>query len=142
MSSKSRSSDELHPEPKVSAQLDGSGEKTGAFRPGAPTTGVSFRQLSAYGLGSRIDYQKTFFNYPLMYLELAAEYLSSSPRQRVQIIHQADGVLESGETLAVLGRPGSGCSTLLKTLAGQTYGYHVGSESSINYQGLLCQVLV
>jgi ATP-binding cassette, subfamily G (WHITE), member 2, PDR len=30
----------------------------------------------------------------------------------------------------------SGCSTLLKTISGETYGYFVDSESYINYQGI------
>ncbi|RYP58881.1 hypothetical protein DL770_010332 [Monosporascus sp. CRB-9-2] len=37
--------------------------------------------------------------------------------------------------LLVLGRPGSGCSTFLKTLAGDTHGFHVAQETKINYEG-------
>ena len=36
--------------------------------------------------------------------------------------------------LVVLGPPGSGCSTLLKTLAGETHGFKVQGE--LNYQGI------
>lgn len=41
----------------------------------------------------------------------------------------------SGEMLVVLGRPGSGCSTLLKTISGETDGFFVDPTSEINYQG-------
>jgi ABC-type transport system involved in cytochrome c biogenesis ATPase subunit len=40
-----------------------------------------------------------------------------------EILHGIDGVLNEGEMLLVLGGPSSGCTTLLKTLAGQTEGY-------------------
>ena len=36
----------------------------------------------------------------------------------------------------VLGRPGSGCSTLLKTIAGETHGFFIDQKSEINYQGI------
>lgn len=45
-------------------------------------------------------------------------------------------MLES-EMLLVLGRPGSGCSTLLKTIAGETHGLNISKNSHINYQGTL-----
>jgi ABC-type multidrug transport system ATPase subunit len=38
--------------------------------------------------------------------------------------------------LAVLGPPGSGCSTFLKTVAGDTHGFHVDDEAIMNYQGI------
>ena len=46
-----------------------------------------------------------------------------------------DGILLPGELTVVLGRPGAGCTTLLKTLAAQTYGFHVDKESIILYDG-------
>ena len=36
----------------------------------------------------------------------------------------------------MLGRPGSGCSTFLKTISGETHGFKVDSISEINYQGI------
>jgi ATP-binding cassette subfamily G (WHITE) protein 2 (PDR) len=38
--------------------------------------------------------------------------------------------------LVVLGPPGSGCSTFLKTVAGETNGFYVDEKSQINYQGI------
>ena len=38
--------------------------------------------------------------------------------------------------LVVLGRPGSGCSTLLKTISGETHGFFIDQKSEINYQGI------
>lgn len=56
--------------------------------------------------------------------------------RKINILQGVDGVLESGETLVVLGPPGSGCSTFLKTLANETHGYFVDEESKINYKGI------
>ena len=47
-----------------------------------------------------------------------------------------DAIMKPGELTVVLGRPGAGCSTLLKTIAAQTYGFHIGKESKITYDGL------
>jgi ABC-type multidrug transport system permease subunit/ABC-type multidrug transport system ATPase subunit len=38
--------------------------------------------------------------------------------------------------LVVLGPPGSGCSTFLKTITGETHGFFVDQNSHINYQGV------
>lgn len=46
-----------------------------------------------------------------------------------------DGVLEAGEMLVVLGPPGSGCTTMLKTIAGEMNGIYLDESSSLNYRG-------
>ena len=38
--------------------------------------------------------------------------------------------------LVVLGRPGAGCSTLLKTISGETHGFFIDENSHVNYQGI------
>ncbi|EDK37648.2 hypothetical protein PGUG_01746 [Meyerozyma guilliermondii ATCC 6260] len=52
------------------------------------------------------------------------------------ILKNMDAIMKPGEVTVVLGRPGSGCSTLLKTIAAHTYGFHLGEESKITYDGL------
>ncbi|KAF2021680.1 ABC-transporter [Aaosphaeria arxii CBS 175.79] len=51
------------------------------------------------------------------------------------ILHGTDGILHPGEMLLVLGPPGSGCTSLLKMLSGQTDGFRRWS-GSINYSGI------
>lgn len=97
--------------------------------------GLSFRNVGVYGFGSQIDYQKTFANYPLMYLSRLMQFIRRVQKTRIDILHDIEGFVETGQLLVVLGRPGSGCSTLLKTLAGETYGFHIDSHSQFNYQG-------
>ncbi|TFL05156.1 putative ABC multidrug transporter [Pterulicium gracile] len=55
-------------------------------------------------------------------------------KQKIQILRNVDGLVRSGEMLIVLGRPGSGCTTFLKTLAGETHGFYLEAETSIHYQ--------
>lgn len=51
------------------------------------------------------------------------------------LLHDFSGSLKAGEMLLVLGRPGSGCSTFLKTLASQTEEYEC-VEGEVSYGGL------
>lgn len=96
--------------------------------------GVSYRNLNTHGFGTPTDYQKTFGNYPLATASMFNK-LTGRGKTKIQILRDFDGLVKSGEMLVVLGRPGSGCSTLLKTIAGETHGFFVDHESEINYQG-------
>jgi ATP-binding cassette subfamily G (WHITE) protein 2 (PDR) len=99
--------------------------------------GVSYHDLNVFGHGAQADFQKNFLNYPLYYLSSLRSLFSRGRPEHVHILQNFEGRLDSGEMLLVLGRPGSGCTTLLKTLAGQAHGLHVSSESEINYQGMM-----
>ncbi|KAH8590585.1 AtrD, ABC-transporter [Bisporella sp. PMI_857] len=100
------------------------------------TAGVAYRNLNAHGYGQPTDYQKTFGNYPLEAGALFNKIIGRQTKTKIQILRDFDGLIRSGEMLVVLGRPGSGCSTLLKTIAGETDGFFVDSASYINYQGI------
>lgn len=106
--------------------LDGSPPKT---------TGVAFKNLDAYGFGSATDFQKSVGNIFLEAGSIFQKFFRES-RQRVDILHDLEGVVNSGEMVAVLGPPGSGCSTFLKTIAGDTHGFYVGKDVTLNYQGI------
>jgi ABC-type multidrug transport system ATPase subunit len=99
------------------------------------TAGISFKNLSVFGFGSPTDYQKTVGNVPL---EIGAvfRWMMGTGKHRIQILKDFDGLVKPGEMLLVLGRPGSGCSTLLKAMSGDTHGLIVDSDSKINYQGI------
>lgn len=60
----------------------------------------------------------------------------SREKQGVQILEGLDGLIRAGEVLLVLGPPGSGCSTFLKTIAGEPRGTQVNTGSVFNYQGI------
>ena len=98
------------------------------------TAGVAFQKLSVHGFGSATDYQKTVGNVFIQVVGLARRLLGIGQR-KIQILRDFDGVVNSGEMLMVLGPPGSGCSTFLKTLAGETHGLYIDDGSLLNYQG-------
>ncbi|KAL9035941.1 MAG: hypothetical protein Q9180_004584, partial [Flavoplaca navasiana] len=97
--------------------------------------GVAYKNLNVSGFGSPLDYQKTFGNYPL---EAASIFntITGRGKRKIQILRDFEGLVKSGEMLVVLGRPGSGCSTLLKTITGETSGFFIDQGSHINYQGI------
>jgi ABC-type multidrug transport system ATPase subunit len=51
------------------------------------------------------------------------------------ILQGLDGIVHKGELLLVLGRPGSGCTTFLKTITGEMRGLQVDSDSLLHYRG-------
>ena len=93
--------------------------------------GVAFQGLGVYGYKTSTDYQQTLGNL----LTALFNKLIRKAKIKTQILHTLDGLVRSGETLVVLGRPGSGCTTLLKTLAGVTHGVYIDETSQISYQG-------
>jgi ATP-binding cassette, subfamily G (WHITE), member 2, PDR len=98
------------------------------------SAGVAFQHLNVHGFGEATDYQKDVFNVWLSLSSLARK-VGGGGRQRIDILRDFDGVVRQGEMLVVLGPPGSGCSTLLKTIAGEMNGIYVDDKSYFNYQG-------
>ena len=119
-----------HPGPNHSLEQESSG---------GLLAGISFHKLHVYGCHKLTDYQRTVGNFPLIILRNAVALLGISRKTKVSILKECDGLLQSGELLLVLGRPGSGCTTFLKAIAGETYGLTVGDESKLNYRGLPSQ---
>lgn len=99
------------------------------------SAGVAFLNLNVFGFGTTTGYQRTISNYPLVLLSQLGTFLGRSRKSRIDILRDFGGVVSAGEMLLVLGRPGSGCTTFLKTLAGHTNGLHIDQTSQINYQG-------
>ncbi|KAL5115853.1 Multidrug resistance protein [Pleosporales sp. CAS-2024a] len=106
-------------------------DKTGPTR----TAGVSFRNLNVHGFGADTDYQKSVSNVWLEGPGLLKK-LRGDKGRKIDILQNCEGLVEAGEMLVVLGPPGSGCSTFLKTITGETHGFYVDPASHINYQGV------
>ncbi|KAL3471633.1 ABC-2 type transporter-domain-containing protein [Aspergillus californicus] len=109
-----------------------------------PTQGLAFGNLSVSGAGSAIQYQETVTSMFTLPFRKALEliYPSEAHSQRRRILTDFNGLLKSGELLLVLGRPGSGCSTFLKTLCGRLGGLTVEVESDIRYEGVSLEEMV
>lgn len=82
--------------------------------------GVTWQNLSVEVVSADAAVQENFlsqFNVP----KLARESRNKPPLRT--ILDNSHGCVKPGEMLLVLGRPGSGCTTLLKMLANQRLGY-------------------
>lgn len=155
LTAKSGFSPEAHPNPfnaETGSSLDPNSEN---FRPRAwaealihlksrdpekfpkRTAGIAFRNLSVHGFGDPTDYQKSVGNIWLEVAGLVRKLMRTRPSRKIEILREFDGLVKSGEMLVVLGPPGSGCSTLLKTIASETHGIYVAEGSQLNYQGAL-----
>ncbi|TAQ91217.1 hypothetical protein B7494_g440 [Chlorociboria aeruginascens] len=96
--------------------------------------GVAFQNLECYGFTSSVTFQSTAISYALALPRLLLRLVSRQRPNKVQILRDFNGLLKPGEMLLVLGRPGSGCSSFLKVLSGDTHGIHVGGK--FNYAGI------
>ena len=99
--------------------------------------GCVWKNLTASGESTDVEYQATFLNMPKKIL--AAGYRMARPPKEedlFQILKPMNGYLDPGELMVVLGRPGSGCTTFLKSISSNTHGFHVGKDSIISYNGL------
>ncbi|KAJ5538316.1 CDR ABC transporter [Penicillium frequentans] len=95
--------------------------------------GVVFKDLNIYGSGSELQFQDTVSSMLTAPLRIG-EAFHKSPKKR--ILKNFNGILKSGELLLVLGRPGAGCSTMLKSIMGELHGLEMGEGSVINYNGI------
>ncbi|PYI28297.1 putative ABC multidrug transporter [Aspergillus indologenus CBS 114.80] len=96
---------------------------------------IYFENLRVSGTGSALQLQQTVSDLITAPLR-PRETFNLGPKTPKQILRGFDGVLESGELLLVLGRPGSGCSTFLKTLCGELNGLDLDPASVIHYSGI------
>lgn len=99
--------------------------------------GCCWRNLSAHGASSDVAYQLNVANVPIQILQWVYRHIRPKREgDSVQILKPMDGILKPSELLIVLGRPGSGCTTLLKTLCSNTHGFALSKDSEISYDGL------
>ena len=85
--------------------------------------GVVFRSLVVLGYGSDFTHQKTVGTMATGIARLPQTIRTRRHPPMKTILYSMDGVVKEGEMLLVLGKPGSGATTLLKTIAGDTRSY-------------------
>ncbi|QDS75112.1 ZEB2-regulated ABC transporter 1 [Venturia effusa] len=102
----------------------------------ARTAGIAYKNLNVYGYGTPTDYQKSVANIWLGLVGMAKKLVGQGGQTRIDILRNFEGVVYNGELLVVLGPPGSGCTTLLKTISGEMSGLNVEENAYINYQGI------
>ncbi|KAG0022990.1 hypothetical protein BGZ80_010678 [Entomortierella chlamydospora] len=97
------------------------------------TMGVSWSNLTVIGEGTSDQFIKTtgdpfvkalkIINPVRWYRKCTGKTKSSPKKTTKTIIYPMDGYCNEGEMVLVLGRPGSGCSTLLRVLANDRKNY-------------------
>lgn len=99
---------------------------------------VAYKNLRSYGLASDADYQSTVANVPMKLASQAwnSVFSRNDASRNIDILKPMSGLIPTGTVTVVLGRPGAGCTTFLKTIASHTHGFHVGKESVLSYSGL------
>ncbi|GAA6000108.1 hypothetical protein JCM10207_006055 [Rhodosporidiobolus poonsookiae] len=97
--------------------------------------GVTFKNLTVAGKGSGLAYGSSvtgaFMAIPSLPKSIAA---ARHPKRKV-ILDDFTGTVRPGEMLLVLGRPGSGCSSFLKTLSANTESF-TSVEGTVSYDGI------
>jgi ATP-binding cassette, subfamily G (WHITE), member 2, PDR len=101
----------------------------------------AFKNLDVLGSESGSNFQGTVASIFMIPFRLH-EYVSLGKQPEKKILSSFDGVTKSGEMLLVLGRPGSGCSTFLKTITGELSGLKIGKSSVVYYNGNVSQTSV
>lgn len=98
--------------------------------------GLVFRNLTVKGLGLGAALQGTlgdpFLALPRLIKSLLRKQSKQTPVRT--ILNDFTGCVRPGEMLLVLGRPGSGCSTFLKALANQRFGFE-SIDGEVTYGG-------
>ncbi|KAK6464612.1 ABC-2 type transporter-domain-containing protein [Scheffersomyces coipomensis] len=102
----------------------------------ARKSGVSFQDISMYGIDQSFDIAQTIPDLFLGPFKGIKSLISNRKTPTKKIIHNINGLAKSGEMVLVLGRPGSGCSTLLKSLSGTDFDLYTGFEGDVQYDGI------
>ncbi|KAF8638207.1 hypothetical protein AX16_010553 [Volvariella volvacea WC 439] len=96
--------------------------------------GVMFRDLKVIGVGASSSYQPTLGS--MFSPSAIVENISTMRHPPLKNILQGfEGVVRPGEMLLVLGSPGSGCSTFLKTLSNHRDEYY-SVEGQVMYDSI------
>ncbi|QRV86887.1 ABC transporter G family member 11 [Ceratobasidium sp. AG-Ba] len=104
--------------------------------------GVTFQNLRVIGAGGVKIYVRTFPDavkeFFLMPVIIGMSLLGKQFSAPKTILHSFDGAVRPGEMVLVLGRPGAGCSSFLKTIANQR-GSFMNVEGDVQYAGIPAQ---
>jgi ATP-binding cassette subfamily G (WHITE) protein 2 (SNQ2) len=101
--------------------------------------GVVFKNLTVKGVGLGAALQPTLGDFFLKLPRFIGGLFSNPSRATGKppirtLVNGFSGCIRPGEMLLVLGRPGSGCSTFLKVVANQRFGYK-SVEGEVTYGG-------
>ncbi|KAG8423997.1 ATP-binding cassette transporter snq2 [Metarhizium acridum] len=89
--------------------------------------GVCWDGLTVKGIGGMANYVQTFPNAFINFFDVITPVMNllglGKKPPEATLLDGFQGVCNPGEMVLVLGKPGSGCTTFLKTIANQRHGY-------------------
>ncbi|KAE8397213.1 ABC-2 type transporter-domain-containing protein [Aspergillus pseudonomiae] len=110
----------------------------------AKKVGVAFKNVTVKGVETGASFVRTLPDavigtfgpdlYNILCRFVPALHFGKRPPVR-DLLHDFSGAVREGEMMLVLGRPGAGCSTFLKTIANDR-GAFAGVEGEVSYGGL------
>ncbi|KAI9796436.1 MAG: hypothetical protein M1835_004101 [Candelina submexicana] len=125
---------------KLMSRMFGRGRQQNSEEEKTRHVGVIFKGLTVKGMGLGAALQPTNGDIFLGLPRLLQGLFRGGPRKAAShppvrtILNGFTGCIRPGEMLLVLGRPGSGCSTFLKVLGNQRFGYE-SIDGDVTYGG-------
>jgi len=102
--------------------------------------GVTFKDLTVTGEGSGLAYNTSLSGSLTAITRLPKAIAALRHPKHKTILNSFTGSVRPGEMLLVLGRPGSGCTSFLKTIANETDGFS-DVKGTISYDGITPKVM-
>ncbi|PKI82790.1 hypothetical protein MVES1_003737 [Malassezia vespertilionis] len=99
-----------------------------------PTMGVAFQDLKVTGYGVGAKFNTTLGSLFTAPFRLISDFRGMTARHVKHILYGVTGCVKPGEMLLVLGRPGAGSTTFLKSLCSYREGYR-SIEGDVLYEG-------
>lgn len=97
---------------------------------GINKTGVSFKGLTVQGVDAGASYGPSVYELVRSVATLPKTLMTMRKPPLRNIIEDFNGLVEAGEMCLVLGRPGAGCSSFLKTVAVKSTNSKVSTAKS------------
>jgi len=99
------------------------------------STGVVMKDLTTTGVDAASSFAPTVRDLLLGPISAMEKWKQSRNSTNRKIIQNVTGVVKPGEMCLVLGRPGAGCSTFLKSVAGE-HDQFISVEGEIHYDNI------
>lgn len=98
-------------------------------------SGLAFKDLTCWGVDASAAYGPSVPEMLRDSVKWPAKFFKKDTRLQRQIIRDFMGIIKPGELVLSLGKPGAGCSSLLKACAGEIENF-TKVEGTFSYDGL------
>ena len=99
-------------------------------------SGITFQDLSVYGVDDSVAIVPTVMDLIKGPINGIIQTIKERNTPNRQILKNFNGFAKPGDMVLVLGRPGAGCTTFLKSLSGTDFDLYKGIDGDIRYDGL------